>query len=59
MSQKLIAKIKGSSCGKGTNRSGITPGGLLERGGHWWGDDFSGDEERKKREAEEQVKKGE
>ena len=54
MSKKLIEKIQGKSCGGGKSSStGVTKGGLLDKGGRSWFDDFPGDEERKRREAEE------
>jgi hypothetical protein len=51
VSKKLIEKIQGKSCGRGSSNTGVTKGGLLNKGGKWF-DDFPGDEERKRREAE-------
>ena len=35
MSKVLINRIKGKSCGKGSGKTGLTPDGLIDRGGHW------------------------
>ena len=49
MSRRLIEKIQGGkSCGGGS-KSGVTKGGLLNKGGHWMKDFPSIDEEEKKR----------
>lgn len=37
MSQRLIEKIKGKSCGGSAKKSGA-PKGLLNKGGKWWED---------------------
>lgn len=49
VSKRLIEKIQGGkSCGGGS-KSGVTKGGLLNKGGHWMKDFPSIDEEEKKR----------
>jgi len=51
VSKKLVEKLQSQKLRGGGSKSGVTKSGLLEKGGRWW-DDFPGDEERKKREAE-------
>jgi len=51
VSRKLIEKIAGKiSSGKSKSKGG--PSGLMDKGGLSWIEDFPGDEERKRREAE-------
>lgn len=52
VSKKLIEKIQGKSCVGGGSKTGVTKGGLLDKGGRSWFDEFPGDEERKRREIE-------
>ncbi len=49
MTRQLIQRLK-------TSKSGLTPSGMIERGGEWW-KDFPGDEQRGQKEIEEARKK--
>jgi hypothetical protein len=40
VSKRLIDKIKGKSCGKGSSSKNTGPG-LLDKNKEWWKDDFS------------------
>ena len=53
ISKKLVERLLSqSSKGGKSSKSGVSPKGLLDKGGLDWTKDFPGDGERKKREAE-------